>query len=256
MVKETCPHSPSALPMCLLWPFPIARSVGAVLSCGVPCTRRGCACWGRPAPRHGCVRQGLRPGPRGRVRTRAGSRCPAGRGSGSDASPAPLSSPPPVRSASPRYGRVVWFMSFLQGPLIHELSLGSPLRRVTQSTGSAQASLAGINVSAHLLFVWGASAPAASPRRAPGLSLAAGRAASIGRPMDASLPCLRLPPKWAGSQRCGSSAASYLWLNLECRLRRKPKPSSSPSNASAIAFGLREEQKILMYGKAVWGGGG
>lgn len=43
-------------------------------------------------------------------------------------------------------------MSFLQGPLIHELSLSSPLRRVTQSTGPVQASLAEINVSAHLLL--------------------------------------------------------------------------------------------------------
>lgn len=54
-------------------------------------------------------------------------------------------------------------MSFLQGPLIHELSLGSPLRRVTQSTGSVQASLAEINVSTHLLLVRGASASPSSP---------------------------------------------------------------------------------------------
>lgn len=63
-------------------------------------------------------------------------------------------------------------MSFLQGPLIHELSLSSPLRRVTQSTGPVQASLAEINVSAHLLLVPGSSAPAASPPRAPGLGAA------------------------------------------------------------------------------------
>lgn len=83
-----------------------------------------------------------------------GGGCPGGGGStaaaatGLTQSPALLSSPPP---------RPCCFASLWQGGLIHELSLGSPLSWVTQSTGSVQASLAEINVSTHLLFVCGSS---------------------------------------------------------------------------------------------------
>lgn len=128
MVKETCPHSHSALPRCSLWPFPAPRRLpcvravlsflrDAVYAAGLCLLRPSRAPW---AARHACVRPGLR----GPVRTPAGSRCPAGRGRAGAARrqrlrvwrkpcPALLPSPCPHR-----------FPSLRQGGLIHELSAG------------------------------------------------------------------------------------------------------------------------------------
>lgn len=234
MVKKTCPQSRSAVLRRLLWPCPtLGRLPGvrAALSCREPCPGGAVPCWGRPAPVSGpgTVWSGKAsagaPGPgedaAGPGRQRRRQRLRVWRKPWA----APLPSSCPQR----------FLPSLRQGGLIHELFAGpfdswafSRLAAApgdSEHTGSVRASLAEINVSAHLLFVRGSSAAAASRPGLPASGRLQGRH-RLAKPRPRPCPvsgCHRSGQVPRDAAQVPPASSDWIWsagLDVSRNLRR------------------------------------